>query len=50
MPILDRMASGRSGVEAVPYIREFVQVARWTPDEYEAWLAETLKQQLFPKK
>jgi AcrR family transcriptional regulator len=28
--------------------RELVEVAGWSPDQYEAWLAETLKQQLLP--
>ena len=28
--------------------REFVDVAGWTPDEYESWLAAILKQQLLP--
>jgi AcrR family transcriptional regulator len=28
--------------------RELVEVAGWSPDQYEAWLAETLKVQLLP--
>ena len=28
--------------------RELVEVAGWSPDQYEAWLAETLKEQLLP--
>ena len=28
--------------------RELVEVAGWSPDQYEAWLAETLKKQLLP--
>lgn len=28
--------------------RDFIDVWKWTPDEYEAWLATTLKQQLLP--
>jgi AcrR family transcriptional regulator len=28
--------------------QEFVNAFGWSPDEYEAWLAETLKQQLVP--
>ncbi|MBI5668700.1 MAG: TetR/AcrR family transcriptional regulator [Chloroflexi bacterium] len=28
--------------------QELVEVAGWTPDDYEAWLAEILKQQLLP--
>jgi AcrR family transcriptional regulator len=28
--------------------RELVEVVGWTPDKYEAWLAETLKEQLLP--
>ncbi len=28
--------------------RELVEVAGWTPDAYEAWLAQALKQQLLP--
>ncbi len=28
--------------------RELVEVGGWSPDQYEAWLAETLKEQLLP--
>jgi hypothetical protein len=27
---------------------ELVEVFGWSPDDYEAWLADTLKQQLLP--
>jgi AcrR family transcriptional regulator len=30
--------------------RELVEVAGWSPDQYEAWLAETLKEQLLPRR
>jgi hypothetical protein len=28
---------------------ELVEASGWSPDEYEAWLFETLKEQLLPK-
>ena len=28
--------------------REAVEESRWSPDEYEAWLLDTLKEQLLP--
>ncbi len=28
--------------------RELVEISGWSPDQYEAWLAETLKEQLLP--
>ncbi len=28
--------------------RELVEESGWSPDEYEAWLLETLKEQLLP--
>jgi hypothetical protein len=30
--------------------RELVKESGWSPDEYEAWLAETLKEQLLPRR
>ncbi len=30
--------------------RELVEVAGWSPDQYEAWLGETLKVQLLPRR
>jgi hypothetical protein len=30
--------------------RELVEVAGWSPDQYEVWLAETLKEQLLPRR
>ena len=30
--------------------RELVEESGWSPDEYEAWLAETLKEQLLPRR
>jgi hypothetical protein len=30
--------------------RELVEVAGWSPHQYEAWLAETLKEQLLPRR
>lgn len=30
--------------------RELVEAAGWSPDQYEAWLAETLKEQLLPRR
>jgi AcrR family transcriptional regulator len=30
--------------------RELVEVAGWSPEQYEAWLAETLKEQLLPRR
>jgi AcrR family transcriptional regulator len=30
--------------------RELVEVAGWSPDQYEAWLAKTLKEQLLPRR
>ena len=27
---------------------ELAEVSRWSPDEYEVWLFETLKEQLLP--
>ncbi len=30
--------------------RELVEVADWSPEQYEAWLGETLKEQLLPRR
>jgi hypothetical protein len=30
--------------------RELLEESGWSPDEYEAWLAETLKEQLLPRR
>jgi hypothetical protein len=36
----------------LPFFRffpELVEESGWSPDEYEAWLLETLKEQLLPR-